>query len=531
MKKFFWFFALCFLPLSARAQNEWGLQPFAERTGTAALHELGKNVASFMGSFSNNPYNVAVSQVGKTGLYKIRTPNDANTPKIYWGESVIHGDFNGDRYTDYVIWKNLNFSPIDTVIIYWGTATGIDTLSPLKFLSEESYSDFGINKSSGDINGDGIDDLVVSASNFGLSQGKIYIYLGGKNFNRTPSHVMIGDNRTQLGVRCAAGDLNSDGYDDLVIRGYSSSNQQFSGYMNIYFGGARFDTTKDLVSLPSPNGSTLDDVDIFDVNGDSRQDLLWTRHDAVLRDDKIYLHWGGPDFSRRFQREPDFIIPNPDSLRVLGVVSFGVDIADAGDMNGDGGNDIVVGTRSSNRGTSYVFVFSGGKALDAAFDAAKGQALNSDFGRSVAGLGDVNGDGLSDIIVGAPDWKFMTREGYWGIFLGDRRITTSVKVKSSPPTAFRLSQNYPNPFNSGTYIELSLPEAGLVKAQIFDVTGAQVRNLLEAHHGAGTYGIIWDGKNDHKQLCASGIYLLRLSVSAEKGGKICTETQKMLLTR
>lgn len=522
--------AFCFLPLAARAQNEWVLQPFIERTGTAALQELGKNVAGFMGSFGNNPYNVAVSQVGQTGLYKVRTPNNTNAPTVYWGENVIHGDFNGDRFTDYVIWKSFNYS--DTVLVYWGTATGIDTLSPLKIFSEERLTYFGMSKCAGDINGDRIDDLVVSAPNFGLSQGKIYIYLGGKNFSPTPSYVIIGENRTQLGTRCAAGDLNSDGFDDLAVRGSNSNDvSNIFGYINIYFGGTPFDTTKDLVSLSSPKESGTNGMSIFDANGDSRPDLLWSRHDAVLRDDKIYLHWGGNDFFQRFQRGPDFIIPNPDSQQVFGVVYFGQDIANAGDMNGDGYNDIVVGTRSSRSGTSYVFVFSGGKALDATFDAAKGQALDSDFGRSVAGLGDVNSDGLSDIIVGAPDWKFGTREGYWGIFLGDRRITTSVKVKSTPPALFSLYQNYPNPFKAGTRIEFSLPEAGLVKILIYDITGAQVRNLLGAYHDVGTYAANWDGNDDRKQPCASGVYLLKLSVNGAKGGEIHTATQKMILAR
>lgn len=200
-------------------------------------------------------------------------------------------------------------------------------------------------------------------------------------------------------------------------------------------------------------------------------------------------------------------------------------------MNGDGADDIVVETETSNAGDGFVFVFSGHKVLDAAFDAAKGQALAGDFGYSLSGIGDVNGDGLSDIIVGAPEWKFGTPEGYWGIFLGDKRIPTSVQIKASPPTAFILHQNYPNPFNASTRIEFSLPVPGRVQMQVFNINGAQVRSLLNAYHAAGTYAITWDGNDERRRPCASGIYLLKLSLTSEKRGEIQTATQKMLLTR
>jgi hypothetical protein len=530
MKNFFFLFAVCFLPLAAHAQNEWVLQPYIEVTGSHALQYLGRNVSGFMGSFPNNPHNVAVSEEGRTGLYSIHSPNDTSSKKIYFGENVVHGDFNGDHYTDFAIWKNLNFSPIDTVVIYWGTATGMDTLNPTKILSEAEYTNFGKSKCAGDINGDGVDDLVVTASLWGLGRGKVYIYIGGTDFSQTPSYEIIGSNRAQLGTRCSAGDLNRDGFDDLVLLGSDSSspNSPF-GYINIYWGGAQFDTTKDLVSLTSADAAFAG-MSVLDANGDSQLDLLWTRYDTVSRDNKIYVHFGGIDFSERFARSPDFIIPNPDSQHVA-VGGFGEDIANAGDMNGDGNADIVVGTRSTRAGNSFIFVFSAGKALDGAFDAAKGQSLASEFGWSVAGLGDVNGDGLSDVIVGAPHWKFGTREGYWGIFLGDRQIPTSVQVKSSPPTAFTLHQNYPNPFNASTRIEFSLPEAGRVQMQVFNINGALVRNLLDAYHTAGTYAITWDGNDEQRRPCASGIYFLKLSLTSRKGGEVQTTVQKMLLTR
>jgi len=520
----------------AHAQNEWVLQPYIEVTGTRALQQLGKNVTGFPGSFPNNPYNVAVSEVGQTGLYSIHSPNDKTPQRIYFGENVVHGDFNGDRYTDFAVWQNRNFYPIDTVIVYFGNAAGVDTTGGVVISSEGEYTYFGRKMCAGDINGDGFDDLVITDPSFGVPEppGKVYLYMGSPNFDSVPDFSILGEHRLSLlGVRCAVGDLNDDRFADLVIRGDDSSTPNYSfGYLNIYFGGAPFDTTKDLTSIKSPLNGPEHGLSVFDANGDTVADLLWTYHDTLLHDYKIIIHFGGRDFPERFRQGQDFIIPDPDSQRVA-VAGFGFDIANAGDMNGDGDNDIIVGTETSGAGDGFVFVFSGGKALNAAFDAAVGQGVDSRFGTSVSGIGDVNGDGLSDIIVGAPDWRFRTRQGYWGIFLGDSRIPTSVQAKNDKPIPkdLRLEQNYPNPFNAGTNIQFSIPQAGWVQMQIFNINGMQVRNLLNAYHQIGSYTVYWDGNDDRNQPCASGIYFSRLSLSVRKGGELQTAVKKLVLTR
>jgi hypothetical protein len=533
MKNFFFLFAVCFLPLAAHAQNEWVLQPYIEVTGSRALQYLGRNVSGFMGSFPNNPYNVAVSEEGRTGLYSIHSPNDTSSKKIYFGENVVHGDFNGDHYTDFAIWKNLNFSPIDTVILYWGTATGIDTSQKVIIYCEAEYTNFGQRMCTGDINGDSFDDLVITASSFGQAQGKAYGYWGSSNFDCVPDFAILGEHRLSiLGVRCAIGDLNNDRFADLVIRGSDFVNPSRSfDYLNIYFGGAKFDTTKDLASLKSVLNGPENGLSIFDCNGDTHPDLLWTHRDSILNDYRILSHFGGIDFSDRFLRDPDFIIPNPDSQHVA-VAGFGVDIANAGDMNGDGDDDIVVGTDQSRGGNSFIFVFSAGRALDAAFDAAKGQSLASDFGYSVSGIGDVNGDGLSDIIVGAPEWKFGTREGYWGIFLGDSRIPTSVQTKQSftSPERFVLSPNFPNPFSSDTHIKFSMTTSGNILIKIFNINGQLVRDLLEGPYPPGNYTVHWDGTDWQGRAVPNGVYFLKMLLG-QNGTARNYETRKLVIVR
>ncbi|MEE9442974.1 MAG: T9SS type A sorting domain-containing protein [candidate division Zixibacteria bacterium] len=88
------------------------------------------------------------------------------------------------------------------------------------------------------------------------------------------------------------------------------------------------------------------------------------------------------------------------------------------------------------------------------------------------------------------------------------------------PVTYRLSQNYPNPFNPTTEISFSLPDAAVVKLEVFNIIGQRVTVLVDEHLEAGLHHIQWDGSN-----IASGTYLYRL-----KAGEF-TETKKMLLLK
>lgn len=82
------------------------------------------------------------------------------------------------------------------------------------------------------------------------------------------------------------------------------------------------------------------------------------------------------------------------------------------------------------------------------------------------------------------------------------------------PITYKLEQNYPNPFNSSTVIEYEVPEVlgaiPKVAVQVYDILGRRVRTLVEAHHDAGKYRIMWDGKNDEGIPVSSGTYFYRL---------------------
>lgn len=78
------------------------------------------------------------------------------------------------------------------------------------------------------------------------------------------------------------------------------------------------------------------------------------------------------------------------------------------------------------------------------------------------------------------------------------------------PFSFILQQNYPNPFNPNTSIHYSIPTAGPVRLEIYDIKGGHVRTLIDREQDAGTYTVQWDGLNDRSQAVSSGLYFCRL---------------------
>ncbi len=93
------------------------------------------------------------------------------------------------------------------------------------------------------------------------------------------------------------------------------------------------------------------------------------------------------------------------------------------------------------------------------------------------------------------------------------------------PIVYTLSQNYPNPFNPSTQIELSLPTAGHVQLEIFNVLGRKVRRLIDTKLPAGVHRVEFDGRSDSGHRVASGVYFYR--VKAEDW----VESRKMILLK
>ncbi|MGC9093973.1 MAG: T9SS type A sorting domain-containing protein, partial [Bacteroidota bacterium] len=102
-------------------------------------------------------------------------------------------------------------------------------------------------------------------------------------------------------------------------------------------------------------------------------------------------------------------------------------------------------------------------------------------------------------------------------------VITSINDRissGSVPQKFALMQNYPNPFNPSTTIKYSVPTNSFVRLEVFNSLGQLVRTLINEEQNAGTYQVIFDGKD-----LASGVYFYRLLA----GG--FSMTRKMVLTK
>lgn len=92
---------------------------------------------------------------------------------------------------------------------------------------------------------------------------------------------------------------------------------------------------------------------------------------------------------------------------------------------------------------------------------------------------------------------------------------TSVKPSKNLPTGFALEQNYPNPFSSSTAISYQLSKQSNVKVTIYDVLGRKVRDFNVGLQTVGTYGVVWDGRNDLGRIVTPGVYFYRLEAEGK----------------
>lgn len=347
-----------------------------------------------------------------------------NTTNTYLGSSAAGvGDINGDGYSDVVGGGWLAALPNSgegAAWVYLGSATGLNPVFRHRLERNQGGAQFGFSVApAGDINGDGFSDVIIGAPKFNLStapigppdDGAVFIYHGsanalgvGLNPNPTLTFNTVGfGNRTGWAVH-TAGDVNGDGYSDIIIGDWQDEigAEADEGVVVVYHGSAAGMNTTPVTIL---QGGVVEQwlgrsvSTAGDVNGDGYADVIIGAvqfSGGQTKEGAAFVHLGSPTGinSSAFLRY--------ESNQINGYM--GEAVSTAGDVNGDGYSDMIVGIYGLTGGGAAQ-IFHGGTynvSATPAVTRASGIA-NARLGSAVANAGDVNGDGYSDAIFGAPD--------------------------------------------------------------------------------------------------------------------------------
>ncbi|MCT7958110.1 putative Ig domain-containing protein, partial [Laspinema palackyanum] len=396
--------------------------------------------------------------------------------------------------------------------------------------------------SAGDINSDGFNDILIG-TRFGdrpdgtKSAGRAYVLFGGpdigpqidlRDLNGSNGFAIYGVDKDDAIGRAVsnAGDINGDGFDDIMVASRfadgPNNDRENAGESYIIFGGNQFDAPIDLATLDGTNGFTIfgreegdqsgRDVHAGDINGDGVDDLLIgafsadgpnnTRPDAG----ETYVIFGGAD---TFNAEMD--LANLELDGTNGFTVFGAQAGErsgrsprsAGDINGDGYNDLLIGAPQSDDdggdevGATYLVY--GGPTFNATVDLADINGTNGvrisginagDLsGRALSNAGDINGDGLDDMIIGAQGANDEAGESY--VIFGSTNL---------PPTLDLGTLNGTNGFtisgiNAGDLSGRSVSNAGDINGDGYDdlIINASLAPGLEGEQEAGQSYVLFGG--------------------------------------
>lgn len=373
------------------------------------------------------------------------------------------GDVNADGFDDVIVGSHGWSSPElqeGRAVLYLGSPDGLEATSDWSRAANQAGAFFGQSAAGiGDVNGDGFDDIAVGApgtNNNGPNQGAVYLYLGTSGGLRQPDGPWVSLLAPQDGQEFGsfvgpAGDFDGDGFDDFLVSSWQADRGQANeGLLLLYrgaalpgsiainafswtgepdianerlglFSGALLDFDGDAL-LDVVGGAASGEAYYFEINPattvpfadtvtrfmpgtghrvGSAGDLDGDGLDEVIASGLVaggqahVLAWNGTALETVW------------SVAGSGTDQVGSAASTAGDVNGDGFDDVVVGNYTfdgaagAKVGNVRLFLGSSGKPSLSPAWSAEGEAPGDSFGWEAGGVGDVNGDGFADVMVGA----------------------------------------------------------------------------------------------------------------------------------
>jgi hypothetical protein len=482
-------------------------------------------------------------------------------------------DLNNDGYDDFIHFS-YNYDTGERKFQFYfgspnpGTEPDLEISTDLPVNFDPSWG--------GDLNGDGYKDIVFSVSTDWGDPGDIYICLGCEEIDLEPELILHGEDYApdpyNLGFKGINGgyDFNGDGYDDLLAGG-TGPDMFYNGQVDIFFGGEEIDNIVDF----HIQGACLEEFGYKkttgDINGDGYDDLIASRKiDPLNIDDiKFEVYFGGPnmDTIKDFELEDTFfyespinckgdfngdglddiimstaVIPNIDHPYILIyygnttgnftptilIDSLYTNCLYYSNINQDIYDDIVIRTYENN--THKIDIYYGNNEEEYIRDISIPFTLHNPYYAS-CNVGDFNGDNEDEILINTGDSdKSATMYGLPGGNSVDKFELQIPNIKL---------MNYPNPFNPavagagrspGTTISYDLP-VSIVNSviEIFNIKGEKIKTLCAFPNpdlSGGTRSVVWDGTDQYRNPVSSGVYMYKL-----KSDDFVSKTSKMPLLK